>query len=88
MTCCNIPNFGTNTYRHVLIDYDDYLDVLFYIGLRTPLHMNMMIFFYILGISQLLMIYVYACFFWPWTLKHMIDEMFFVERGAMEHLSD
>ena len=26
---CNIPNFGPNTYRHVPIDYDDYLDVLF-----------------------------------------------------------
>ena len=41
------------------IDYDDYLDVLFYIGSKTPLHMNMMISFYILGISQLLMIYIY-----------------------------
>ena len=29
---CNISNFGPNTYRHVSIDYDDYLDVLFYIG--------------------------------------------------------
>ena len=29
---CNIPNFGPNNYRHVSIDYDDYLDVLFYIG--------------------------------------------------------
>ena len=29
------------------IAYDDYLDVLFYIGSNTPLHMNMMIFLYI-----------------------------------------
>ena len=42
---CNIPNFGPNTYRHVSIAYDDYLDVLFYIGSKTPLHMNMMICF-------------------------------------------
>ena len=44
--------------------------------------------FYMLGVSQLLMIYVYACFCWAWTLKHMIEEMFCVERGALEHLSD
>ena len=44
--------------------------------------------FYILGVSQLLMIYAYACLCWAWTLKHMIDKMFFVERGALEHLSD
>ena len=42
---CNILNFKPNTYSNVSTDYDDYLDVLFYIGLRTPLHMNMMIFF-------------------------------------------
>ena len=42
---CNIPNFGPNTYRHMPIDYDDYLDVLFFIGSKTPLHMNMMICF-------------------------------------------
>ena len=44
--------------------------------------------FYILGISQLLMIYIYiyACLCWEWTLKHMIDEMFCVERGALEHM--
>ena len=32
---CNISNFGPNTYRHVSIDYDDYPNVLFYIGSRT-----------------------------------------------------
>ena len=40
--------------------------------------------FDILGVSQLLMIYVYLC--WEWTLKHMIDEMFCVERGALKHM--
>ena len=24
---------------------------------------------------------------WEWTLKHMIDEMFCVEREALEHMS-
>ena len=45
---CNILNFGPNTYRHVPIDYDDYLDVFIfiYIGSKTPLHMNMMIVLY------------------------------------------
>ena len=43
MEICNIPTFGSNTYRHVPIDYDDYLDVLFYIDPKTPLHMDMMI---------------------------------------------
>ena len=33
----------------------------------------------------------YICFMcdfmcWAWTLKHMIDEMFCVERGALEHM--
>ena len=42
---CNILTFGPKTYKHVLIDYDDSLDVLFYIGSKTPLHMNMMIYF-------------------------------------------
>ena len=41
----NILNFGPNTYRHVPIDYDDHLDVYFYIGSKSPLHMNMMICF-------------------------------------------
>ena len=36
---CNILNFGPNTYKHVPINYDNYLDVLFfiYIGSETPL---------------------------------------------------
>ena len=24
--------------------------------------------------------------YWAWTLKHMIGEMFCVERGALEHM--
>ena len=44
---CNIPNFGPTIYRHEPIDHDDYIDVLFYVGSKTPLHMNMMIVLYI-----------------------------------------
>ena len=33
---CNIPNFGPNTYRHVPIDYDDYLDFLFLYWVEDP----------------------------------------------------
>ena len=29
---CNIPNFETNPYMHVPVNYDDYVDVLFYIS--------------------------------------------------------
>ena len=43
------------------IDYDDYLDVLFfYIGSKTPLHINMMICFVYLDVRQLLMIYMFV----------------------------
>ena len=41
---CKIPNFGPTIYRHEHIDQDDYIDDLFYI----------------LGVSQLLMIYMYV----------------------------
>ena len=44
---CNISNFGATIYRRDPIDHDDYIDVLFYIGSKTPLHTNMMIVFYI-----------------------------------------
>ena len=84
---CNIPNFGPNTYRHVPIDYDDYLDVYLY-WVEDPTAYEHDDLFYILGVSQLLMIYVYACLCWVWNLKHMIDEMFCVDKGALEHLSD
>ena len=70
------------------IDYDDYLDVLFLYWVKYPTTYEHDDLFYILGKSQLLMIYVYVGLCWAWTSKHMIDEMFFVERGALENLSD
>ena len=79
MDHCNILNFGPNTYRNVLTDYDDYIDVLFLYWFEDPTPYGHDDLFYILGVSQLLMIYVYACLCLVWTLKHMIDEMFFVE---------
>ena len=33
---CNIMNFGPKTYRHVPIDYDDYIDVLFLYWVEDP----------------------------------------------------
>ena len=42
---CNILKFGPTIYRNEAIDHDDYIDVLFYIGSKTPLHINMMICF-------------------------------------------
>ena len=70
------------------IDYD--VDLIFYFDywieeLNAYEHDDL---FYILGVSQLLMIYVYAYLCWAWNLKHMIGEMFCVERGALEHLHD
>ena len=58
---CNIPNFLPNTYRKVPIDYDDYVDVLFLYWAEDPTAYEHDDLFYILGISQLLIIYVYAC---------------------------
>ena len=73
---CNIPNFVHNTYMHVSIDYDDYLVVLFYIGSKTPLHMNTMICFIYIGRNPIIDDICICLFCWAWTLKHMIDEMF------------
>ena len=56
--CCNILNFGPNTYRGVPIDYDDYLDVLFFYWVEYCTAYEHDDLFYILGISQLLMIYI------------------------------
>ena len=55
---CNILSFGPNTYRHVLIDYDNYLDVLFLYWVEYPTAYEHDDLFYILGVSQLLMIYM------------------------------
>ena len=42
--------------------------------------------FDILGVSQLHMFYINDFMCWAWTLKHIIDEMFSVERGALENM--
>ena len=64
------------------IDYDDYLDFLFLYWAEDPTRYEHDDLFYILGVSQLLMIYI-CCLFLCWArmLKHMIDEMFYVARG-------
>ena len=79
---CNISDFGPNTYRHVPLDYDDYFDVLFLYWVKDPTRYEHDDLFYILGVNQLLMIYICSLFLcWEWTLKHMIDKIFFVGRG-------
>ena len=72
----------------MLVDYDDYLDVLFLYWVKYPIAYEHDDLLYILGVSQLLLIYIYSSLCWRWTLKHMIDEMFCVEREALEHKSD
>ena len=61
LNTCNILNFGPTIYRHEPIDHDDYIDVLFYIASKTPLHMNMMIVLYIGRKPIVDDIYVYVC---------------------------
>ena len=80
---CNVPNFGPTIYKHEPIDHDDYIDVLFNIGSKTPLHMNIMIVLYIecKTIVNDIYVYIYDWLCWAWTLKHMIDEMFCVGSG-------
>ena len=63
------PDFPATTgrrlkspYRHVPIDYDGYLDVLFLYWVEDPTAYEHDDLFYILGISQLLMIYIYMLF--------------------------
>ena len=70
------------------IDYDDCLNVLFLYWVEDPTACEHDELFYILGIRQLLMIYMFSCLCWEWTLNHVTDERFFVEREALEHLSD
>ena len=62
--------------------------LMFYFCVKDPIAYEHDDLFYILGISQWLMIYICTFLCWAWTLKHMIDEMFFVEREALENLSD
>ena len=58
----------------------------YFILVKDPIAYEHDDFLYILGVSQLLMIYVYACLCWAWTMKHMIDEMFCVEQEPLEHM--
>ena len=82
MANCNIPNFGPTIYRHEPIDHDVYIDVLFLYRVKDPTAYEHDDLLCLLGVSQLLMIYVYICWFcWVWTLNHMIDEMFCVGHG-------
>ena len=53
---CNILNFGPNTYRHVPIDYDDYLEVLFLYWVEYPTAYEHDDLLYISGVRILLMI--------------------------------
>ena len=51
--------------------------LMFYFWVEDPTTYEYDVLFCILGIIQLLMIYMYIYIFcWAWTLKHMIDEMF------------
>ena len=55
---CNILNFGPTIYRHELIYHDDYIDVLFLYWVKFPTAYEHDDLLCILGISQLLMIYM------------------------------
>ena len=44
--------------------------------------------FDILGVIQLHMIYIYVCLCWAWSLQNMVEEMFCVEQGALEHIGN
>ena len=80
---CNILNFGPTNYRHELIYHDVYIDVLFLYWVKNPTSYEHDDLFCILGIIQLLMIYVYICWFcWVWILKHMSDQIYCVGRGS------
>ena len=69
------------------IDYD--VDLIFYFDywIEDPNAYEHDDLFYILGVIQLLMIYIYACCLGHGPLRHMIDEMFCVEWGTLEHMS-
>ena len=58
-TYYNVPKFGPTIYRHEPIDHDDYIDVLFLYWVKYPTAYEHDDFLCILGISQLLMIYMY-----------------------------
>ena len=78
----NITNLGPTIYRHEPIDHDDYIDVLFLYWVKDPTAYEHDELLCILGVIQLLRLYVYICWFcWAWTLKQMIYEMFCVGHG-------
>ena len=70
------------------LDYDDYFDVLFLYWVEDPTTYEHDDLFYILGVNQLLMIYVNACLCWARTLKNMIAEMFCLGKRALEHMGE
>ena len=53
---CNIPSFGPNIYRHEPIDYDVILILIYWV--EDPIAYEHDDLFFILGVSQLLMIYI------------------------------
>ena len=55
----NILNFGPTIYRHEPIDHDDYIDVLFLYWVKDPTAYEHDDLLCILGVNQLLMIYMY-----------------------------
>ena len=56
--------------------------LMFYFWVEDPIAYEHDDLFGILGVSQLLMIYMYIYVLcWAWTLKHMIDEVFCVGNG-------
>ena len=69
---------------------------MFYIWVKDPTTYEHDDLFYILEVSQFFMryicmyiyIYIYTCLCLAWTLKHMIDELFFVEQGALVHIGN
>ena len=60
--CCNIPNFGPTIYRHEPIDHDVFIDVLFLYWVKDPTAYEHDDFLCILGVHQLLMIYMLVVF--------------------------
>ena len=61
--------------------------LMFYFWFKYPTAYEHDDLFCILGVSQLLIIYMYVYVLcWAWTLKHMIDEIICIEHKAPEHM--
>ena len=85
---CNILNFDLTLMGKTPIDYD--VTLMFYFGILGLRHHCIWTwwFFWYIGHKPITYdIYIYVCLCWAWSLKHMIDEMFCVEREALEHMS-